>query len=283
MLNPKYKLGERHLEENLYRVVALCDFGNVKAGDIGGWVESESNLSQEGDCWVYDESEVRTNARVYGSARVSESAKVAGDAQVYGYARVYDSAEVSGSSLVYDDAKVYGSAKVYDNAIILQCAKVYGQAHVYGTSRTGGRAQVYGFAKVYGNADIYGTCKIYGEAKVEGAEVAYGDVTDYATLRQKRVTRNGYTMQESPALPAAPSVYPSVVAPLNSPPAEKPICCPCCGSSQITAFQKGFSGMKALGGALLVGPLGLLAGTIGRGDIVLSCMKCGHKFRPRGA
>jgi conserved hypothetical protein len=34
----------------LYRVQALKDFGDVKAGDKGGWVESEENLSHHGDC-----------------------------------------------------------------------------------------------------------------------------------------------------------------------------------------------------------------------------------------
>jgi hypothetical protein len=62
----KYKLGEKHPTENLYRVVALKDFGNVKAGDIGGWVESEHNLSQEGDCWVYGDAYVCDDAQVYG-------------------------------------------------------------------------------------------------------------------------------------------------------------------------------------------------------------------------
>ena len=37
----------------LHRIRAILDFGDVKAGDIGGWVEKESNLSHEGDAWVY--------------------------------------------------------------------------------------------------------------------------------------------------------------------------------------------------------------------------------------
>ena len=46
------------------RVVALIDFGNIKTGDVGGFVESENNLSHDGLCWVYG------NARVYGNAQV---------------------------------------------------------------------------------------------------------------------------------------------------------------------------------------------------------------------
>ena len=36
----------------LHRIRALRSFGNVKAGDVGGWVEREANLSHDGDCWV---------------------------------------------------------------------------------------------------------------------------------------------------------------------------------------------------------------------------------------
>ena len=67
----------------LYRIKALSSFGCVSAGDLGGFLESEKNLSQNGDAWVYG------NARVYGNAEVY------GDAWVYGDARVYGNAEVS--------------------------------------------------------------------------------------------------------------------------------------------------------------------------------------------
>ncbi|MGL9721647.1 hypothetical protein [Symbiopectobacterium sp.] len=33
----------------LFRVKALVAFGNVHVGELGGWVEKESNLAQDGD------------------------------------------------------------------------------------------------------------------------------------------------------------------------------------------------------------------------------------------
>lgn len=48
----------------LYRIKALKDFHNVKEGEFGGYIESERNLSHEGDAWVSG------NARVLGDARV---------------------------------------------------------------------------------------------------------------------------------------------------------------------------------------------------------------------
>ena len=38
----------------LFRIRALRDFFVIKAGDLGGYVESEDNLSHEGYAWIYD-------------------------------------------------------------------------------------------------------------------------------------------------------------------------------------------------------------------------------------
>ena len=88
----------------LYRVRALKDFSDVKKGDIGGYVQSENNLSQEENCWVYNNAIVSENARVYDNTVIG------------GNARVYDNAKVHGNAEVNDDAKVYGYAIVRDNA-----------------------------------------------------------------------------------------------------------------------------------------------------------------------
>ena len=51
----KYELTDETIEvygTALHRIKALKDFGNVKKGELGGYVESEHNLSQEGNCWV---------------------------------------------------------------------------------------------------------------------------------------------------------------------------------------------------------------------------------------
>src|SRR5690606_32655391 len=73
---------------------ALRDFGDVRAGDIGGYIERETNLSHDGNAWVRD------NAQVYGNARVF------GDARVYGDARVHDHAWVCGNAQVHSGASL---------------------------------------------------------------------------------------------------------------------------------------------------------------------------------
>lgn len=56
--------------------------------------------------------------------------------------------------------------------------------------------------------------------------------------------------------------------------------CPKCHSKNLHVDKKGFSGGKALAGALTVGALGLLAGTIGSNNIEVTCLNCGKKFNP---
>ena len=47
------------------RIMAVRDFGNVKKGDIGGFVEWTSNLSQCGNCWIADNAIAAGWTRVY--------------------------------------------------------------------------------------------------------------------------------------------------------------------------------------------------------------------------
>lgn len=81
----KYKLTDEKIEHNgktLYRIQAIKDFSNVKAGDLGGWVESEGNLNQEGNCWVFDEARIFDNARISGATWITGRVWVGGRAEI---------------------------------------------------------------------------------------------------------------------------------------------------------------------------------------------------------
>ena len=149
----------------LFRIkaaVAIAALGIAK-GDLGGYIESEANLSQvSGNAWVYGNAQVYGDAQVSGNAWVYGNARVYGDAQVYGIARVYGNARVSGNARVYGNALGYGVARVSGNAQVYGNVRVYGNALVYGDSWVYGNAQVYGNARVYGNAFVYGDAQVYG-------------------------------------------------------------------------------------------------------------------------
>ena len=60
----------------LHRIRAVVEFGLVKIGDLGGWIEKEENLSHDGKAWVCGDAEVWGNAKVCGDAEVWGNAKV---------------------------------------------------------------------------------------------------------------------------------------------------------------------------------------------------------------
>ena len=81
----KYKLTSesvRIFNVMLYRIRALFSFKGVSAGDLGGWVQSESNLSQVGHVLLYDNAMVYRNAKVYGHALIGDNALAYGDARI---------------------------------------------------------------------------------------------------------------------------------------------------------------------------------------------------------
>ena len=103
MANAKFEFtGETKTEGGilLRRIRAVVSFGCVKAGEIGGWIEKEENLSVSGNAWVFGNASVSGNARVYGDASV------------------FDNASVSGNARVYGDASVCGDARVYKRSAI---------------------------------------------------------------------------------------------------------------------------------------------------------------------
>lgn len=58
-------------------------------------------------------------------------------------------------------------------------------------------------------------------------------------------------------------------------------CCPKCGSTSLSANKKGFGAGKAAAGMFLTGALaGAVAGGIGANKVEITCLNCGHKFKP---
>ena len=139
----KYKLTDESINfcgRKLYRIEALKDFSDVEKGEKGGFVENERNLSQENNCWIYDDAKVFDNASVFGNAIVGENACIKDNA------RVFENAIVSGNAKIYGYAKIYGIALIYENAIVCENAKVYE------------------FAKVYSNAEIFSDATVISDS-----------------------------------------------------------------------------------------------------------------------
>ena len=84
----KYEIITNQNDENYGHIRALIDFSDVRRGDIGGKIDNYANLSQEDNCWIYHNAQVREDAFVYGDAKVFGDSEVCGDACIYGNAWV---------------------------------------------------------------------------------------------------------------------------------------------------------------------------------------------------
>ena len=79
----KYKLTtntKEWLGATLYQIEYLKSFAGIKKGDLGGWIESEDNLSQDGNARVTENGHVTDRAFVTGNAHVAGNTWVSGDA-----------------------------------------------------------------------------------------------------------------------------------------------------------------------------------------------------------
>ena len=162
--------------QTLYRIRALKDFSDIKAGDLGGYIANESNLSHEGDCWVYK------NAIVYSYAKIYDNAQISGHAKIFGSAKIHENARILGDAEIYGKARIFGDAKIFGKAQVLGDAEIYD------------KAQVFGYALVHRNAKIHGVAEIHGNSTVSGtADITKGNVIGKISMPYKKLFQHQCT------------------------------------------------------------------------------------------
>lgn len=141
----KYELTDETIVfrgRTLHQIRAIRAFSNIKAGELGGWIEKEENLSHNGNAWVAHDANVCENAYI------CDNAVVADRAAVYGNARIAGDAVVLNFAIVCENAMVYGKAIIHDAAM------VFGNAEIYDYADIGGNSAVFGKVVIFGNAEI---------------------------------------------------------------------------------------------------------------------------------
>ncbi|WP_302153463.1 hypothetical protein [Eubacterium ventriosum] len=154
----KYELTEDtriHNGRKLHRIKALRDFGDVKKGDLGGWIESESNLSQNDKCWVYD------NAEVSGAAAVEQNAQIRNIAFVSNSAKIRENAIIKDRTIICQRVSVSGEAVVEGGAILFGDVEIWGEAVIGGDVTIDEYVQIGDNAKISKETD-YATVKGFG-------------------------------------------------------------------------------------------------------------------------
>lgn len=133
-----------YIEHSVRRIRALRDIdpplkdGSVSKGDLGGWIESGSNLSHNGECWVDEDAciiknaVVKDDAYVCGHSGVTDDAIISEQAALDGESVVGGNALICGNAIIQDDAQIGGNAIICENAIIQDNAMVTANVTIKG-------------------------------------------------------------------------------------------------------------------------------------------------------
>ena len=121
----------------LHRIRAIRQVNEqVSPGMLGGYVQTEDNLSQEGTCWIYDQAICCEEAAVADDGRMFDGAVARGSALIGGDARMFERAMAEGNSSFFsgelkEDARLAGNAVVQqsDNGL---SPLIGGKSNVYG-------------------------------------------------------------------------------------------------------------------------------------------------------
>lgn len=113
-MGKKYKFTGETMQFEGHRLRRIRYLGELKTystsgykefleNPLGGWIESEENLSHDGDSCVLDD------AKVFGNARVIDNAIVRGEAIVMDNAQITDGAMVLGNAIIRADTIISGN------------------------------------------------------------------------------------------------------------------------------------------------------------------------------
>ena len=154
--NQKYEITEIAHEKYpfLHRIRALRDIGSeVKTGTLGGFVESEDNLSFRpgDDAWLFDD------AIACNDAYVDKGSYLRGNAIACGHAYVSRGTLLAGHARAEDDAYIRG-------ATLTNHARASGFAVIVYNQDTGGVPMLSGQSAVYGR--VSGDVRLTGSALV---------------------------------------------------------------------------------------------------------------------
>lgn len=123
----------------LHRIRALVDVNEaVPKGTLGGFVEYEQNLSQEGSCWIYDQAICCERAVVERSAGLFQEAIAKGDALLTGTAVMYQ------TSIAEESCRILAGE-------VWNMAHIRGFAKITAAKETGDAPLILGNSLVFGN------------------------------------------------------------------------------------------------------------------------------------
>ena len=171
-MNKKYEMTNITMEfeeRTLYRIRALKNFRNVKAGDLGGWVSGKHNLSQEGDCWIYDEAKCMDNARMYHNSAMYNNAVMCDFSEMHGCSEMHN------YSAMLDNSRMYNCSAMYDNSRMYNDSKMYSNSRMFDNSTMCNKAVMLDNSKMFENSRMYRDSRLKNKEKLCGKLVCKVD------------------------------------------------------------------------------------------------------------
>ncbi len=143
----------------LTRVIAERDFGNVKEGTVGGFIEDTRNLSYDGDCWIADDAAVFDGARVSGSAQLGGRATAKGRCLITEFATVWDDALIDEYAFIGGHCFIKGSTYINGEAsvrgqVFADCIGYHSNSGKTYMSNIGGQARLNGVVFLHDRISI---------------------------------------------------------------------------------------------------------------------------------
>lgn len=180
-----YQDGVEKRSISLRQIIALSDFNDVTAGTPGGWIDDERVLSQQGDCWIYDENsiafdgcQIRDNARITRPCILHHGVQIGDNAWVDA-AEISHGARLSGNVLV-QSSTVRGDCDIADEARVLNGSEIIAARGM--TPDAHQRLRIYQRATVSRSRVVH-QAQVYGDAIVNDAFIEHrAEVFDFALL-----------------------------------------------------------------------------------------------------
>lgn len=180
-----YQINGEKKTVTLRQIIALVDFSDVNTGSSGGWVDSESVLSQTGDCWIYD-----ANSMVFAGCQVRDDARITQPCVICHDVIIENNAWIDGSQLSH-------GAIISDN-VTVQSSTVRGACHLFGDARLLHGCEIIAakgltpdheqILQIYDratltHAKVVHQAQVYGDAMVTYAFIEHrAEVFDFAIL-----------------------------------------------------------------------------------------------------
>ena len=184
-MEKKYQVTNDTIEFNgrtLHRIRALKDFDGVKKGDVGGFVESEWNLSQYGNCWIYDDAMCMDNATVKGNAKMYDNAVICSRGGILDNVKMYGKSVICDDGIAKGNSMMFGNSRIKDNAMLLEDSMMFDNSELRNHSRA------YGNSKLYDNSVMCDESLMFGDGMLCGTMGLRMSVimTDRNTVKSKK-------------------------------------------------------------------------------------------------